>query len=263
MLRIHTTICSVEAIKFLQGEDCVGSKRDLLRAMLREAEPSCSDVCQDSNLANDCMNLLSAACLACHRVVTVDHMADILNGIADEWNPKTDPHIVRNYNLKTFEEGKAICKMELQRSLGLHDDPRAALIGFCGRLCYQKGVHLITQIIPWLLAYDSSGVLGRVQVIVMGKGDDKYDSQVSKAENANKGRVCGYVGFDPKVEHSMLAGCDILLMPSQHEPCGLLQMYAQAYGTVPVVHETGGLKDSVSGLWDEERDRETATGSVP
>ncbi|CAK9050922.1 unnamed protein product [Durusdinium trenchii] len=242
---------------------------------------------EDLNLGNDCMNLLSAACLASDRVLTVspnyaaeiqspeggqglhqilqdkgrqNRMAGILNGIADEWNPKTDPHIPVNYGLRTFEEGKAACKKDLQRSLGLHEDPGAALIGFCGRLCYQKGVHLITQIIPWLLTYEASGVLGRVQVILMGKGEDTYASQLSNAENHNKGRVCGYVGFDPKIEHRMLAGCDFLLMPSQYEPCGLPQMYAQAYGTVPVVHETGGLKDSVLGLWDEQRDRETATG---
>ena len=102
-----------------------------------------------------------------------------------------------------------------------------------------------------------------MQVILMGKGDDLYANQLSNAENHNKGRVCGYVGFDPKIEHRMLAGCDFLMMPSQYEPCGLPQMYAQAYGTVPVVHETGGLKDSVSGLWDEHRDRETATGCAP
>lgn len=236
------------------------------------------------------MNLMSAAILASDRVLTVSpnyaaeiqspeggqglheilqhkgyqhRMAGILNGIADEWNPKTDPHIPVNYSIRNFEEGKLLCKKELQRSLGLHEDPGAALIGFCGRLCYQKGVHLITQIIPWLLTYESSGVLGRVQVILMGKGEDTYASQLSHAENNNKGRVCGYVGFDPKIEHRMLAGCDFLMMPSQYEPCGLPQMYAQAYGTVPVVHETGGLKDSVSGLWDEHRDRETATGSLP
>ncbi|CAK9050742.1 unnamed protein product [Durusdinium trenchii] len=250
-----------EAIQFLQGEDL--------------------------NLGDDCMNLLSAACLASDRVLTVSpnyaveiqspeggqglhgilqekgrqhRMAGILNGIADEWNPKTDPHIPVNYSIRTFEEGKAACKKELQRSLGLQEDPQAALLGFCGRLCYQKGVHLITEIIPWLLQNESSGVLGRVQIILMGKGDDLYANQLSNAENRNRGRVCGYVGFDPKVEHRMLAGCDFLLMPSQYEPCGLPQMYAQAYGTVPIVHETGGLKDSVSGLWDEERDRETATG---
>ncbi|CAE7249025.1 SS1, partial [Symbiodinium sp. KB8] len=242
---------------------------------------------EDLNLGVDCMNLMSAAILASDRVLTVSpnyavevqspeggqglheiltekgrqmRMAGILNGIADEWDPRTDPHIPRNYGLSDFLEGKMHCKSDLQRSLGLHEDPGAALFGFCGRLCFQKGVHLITQVIPWLLTYENSGVLGRVQVILMGKGDDMYASQLSNAENTNRGRVCGYVGFDPKVEHRMMAGCDFLLMPSQYEPCGLPQMYAQAYGTVPVVHETGGLKDSVLGLWDEERDRRTATG---
>jgi len=242
---------------------------------------------EDLNLGVDCMNLMSAAILASDRVLTVSpnyavevqspeggqglheiltekgrqlRMAGILNGIADEWDPRTDPHIPRNYGLSDFLEGKAHCKSDLQRSLGLHEDPGAALLGFCGRLCFQKGVHLLTQVIPWLLTYENSGVLGRVQVILMGKGDDLYASQLSNAENTNRGRVCGYVGFDPKVEHRMMAGCDFLLMPSQYEPCGLPQMYAQAYGTVPVVHETGGLKDSVLGLWDEERDRSTATG---
>merc|ERR1719436_112725 len=79
-------------------------------------------------------------------------------------------------------------------------------------------------------------------------------------EGNHKGSVCGYVGFDPQIEHRMMAACDLLLMPSQYEPCGLPQMYAQQYGTLPVVHETGGLKDSVRGLWDINNDRETATG---
>ncbi|CAJ1458710.1 unnamed protein product, partial [Effrenium voratum] len=242
---------------------------------------------EDLNLGEDCMNLMSAAILASDRVLTVSpnysveiqspeggqglhsilqekgrqmRMAGILNGIADEWNPSVDPHIPMQYSLRNFEEGKAMCKRDMQRSLGLHEDLGAALLGFCGRLCYQKGVQLITEVIPWLLEYESSGVLGRVQIILMGKGEDNYATQLREAENQNKGRVCGYVGFDPKVEHRMMASCDFLLMPSQYEPCGLPQMYAQAYGTLPVVHETGGLKDSVAGLWDEHRDRDTATG---
>ncbi|CAE7356527.1 SS1 [Symbiodinium natans] len=242
---------------------------------------------EDLNLGDDCMNLMSAAILSSDRVLTVSpnyakevqspeggqglhdiltekgrqlRMAGILNGIADEWDPRTDPHIPRNYGLSDVLEGKAHCKRELQKSLGLHEDPGVALMGFCGRLCYQKGVQLITEAIPWLLERENTGVLGRVQLILMGKGDDLYANQLSQAENSNRGRVCGYVGFDPKVEHRMMAGCDFLLMPSQYEPCGLPQMYAQAYGTVPVVHETGGLKDSVMGLWEEERDRTTATG---
>eukprot|EP00931_Biecheleriopsis_adriatica_P037103 TRINITY_DN2129_c0_g3_i1.p1 TRINITY_DN2129_c0_g3~~TRINITY_DN2129_c0_g3_i1.p1 ORF type:complete len:1462 (-),score=350.98 TRINITY_DN2129_c0_g3_i1:235-4620(-) len=250
-----------EAIRYLQGEDL--------------------------NLGEDCLNLLSAAVLSSDRVLTVSpnyaleiqspeggqglheilqskgaqlRLAGILNGIADEWDPKTDPHISVNYSLEDYEEGKAKNKVDLQRKLGLHEDPGAALIGFCGRLCYQKGVHLITAIIPWLLTDEGNGVLGRNQVILMGKGDEKYAGELMHAESCNRGRVCGYNGFDPRVEHQMMAGCDFLLMPSQYEPCGLPQMYAQAYGTIPVVHETGGLKDSVKGLWEESRDRSSATG---
>merc|ERR1711904_570568 len=93
----------------------------------------------------------------------------------------------------------------------------------------------------------------------MGKGELKYADQLRHAEGQYRGRVCGYVGFDPRVEHQMMAGCDFFLVPSQYEPCGLPQMYAQAYGTLPIVHETGGLKDSVRGLWDDTH-LEIATG---
>jgi starch synthase len=119
---------------------------------------------------------------------------------------------------------------------------------------------MINEIIPWLMTDTGNGVNGRIQLILMGKGDMGFERQVSAAEAAFKGRVCGYVGFDPEVEHRMMAGCDLLLMPSQYEPCGLPQMYAQQYATLPVVHETGGLKDSVKGMWDGIRDRNSATG---
>jgi len=184
----------------------------------------------------------------------------ILNGISDEWNPRTDPHIAVNYSKANFDEQKPKCKAALQKRLGLHEDPDAALIGFCARLCEQKGVHLVTGIVPWLMQDDGNGVTGRVQVIMMGNGAAKFADQLKTAEDAHKGRVCGFVGFDPKIEHQMMAGCDFLMMPSQYEPCGLPQMYAQQYGTLPIVHETGGLKDSVKGLLDESADRDTATG---
>lgn len=242
---------------------------------------------EDLNLGDDCLNLMAAAVKTSDRVLTVSpnyameiqspeggqglhvecrekgaqlRMAGILNGISDEWNPRTDPHIPVNYSLDDFQEKRAICKRDLQKRLGLHEDPEAALLGFCGRLCYQKGVQLITASIPWLMTPEGNGVLGRTQLILMGKGDEKYAGELMQAESSNKGKVCGYNGFDPTVEHHMMAGCDFLLMPSQYEPCGLPQMYAQAYGTLPIVHETGGLKDSVRGLWDEGRDRSTATG---
>mmetsp|Transcript_34919 Transcript_34919/g.96425 ORF Transcript_34919/g.96425 Transcript_34919/m.96425 type:complete len:745 (-) Transcript_34919:97-2331(-) len=240
---------------------------------------------EDMHLGHDCINLLAGGLRTADRVLTVSpnyaieiqspegghglhdllrkrgeelRLGGILNGISDEWHPATDPHIARNYRVSNFVEGKSVCKAALQKELGLNQDPRACLIGFCGRLCYQKGLKLIMDSIEWLM----QGQEHRCQVVLMGKGEPCWAEQVAQAEHMYRGRVCGYVGFDPHVEHRMMAGCDIFLMPSQYEPCGLPQMYAQMYGTIPVVHETGGLKDSVKGLWDESRDRNTATGFI-
>jgi ADP-glucose type glycogen/starch synthase len=243
--------------------------------------------CRDQNSGKDCLNLLSAGVTACDRVLTVSpnyafeiqtlgggyglhnllqgkasslRLAGVLNGISDEWSPMTDPALPSNYTIKNFEEGKAHCKLSLQKELGLNEDPNVVLLGFVGRLCNQKGIHLILDSLQWMMQDQGNGVNGRVQVILMGKGDAAFSHRMMEAERNNKGRICGYTGFDPNVEHRMMAGCDILLMPSAYEPCGLPQMYAQAYGTLPVVHETGGLKDSVWGLWDQLADREKATG---
>jgi len=242
---------------------------------------------EDLHFGTDCVNLLGAGIRMADRVVTVSpnyafeiqtpegglglHSAlkakasmrrvkGILNGISDEWNPMTDPHIAVRYGVSNFEDGKLRCKAELQRQLGLQQDPKLCLIGFCGRLCYQKGIHLIMECLPWLMRDEGNGVNGFVQLALMGKGDPKYEDQLRSMEASHRGRVCAFVGFDPVVEHRMMAGCDILLMPSQYEPCGLPQMYAQQYATIPVVHETGGLKDSVRGLWNVEHDRHCATG---
>jgi len=235
----------------------------------------------------DCLNLLQAALKTCDRVLTVSpnycleiqtaegshgmhhllqakaaqlRMGGILNGISDEWSPLTDPHIPKNYGPSDFVAGKAFCKMKLQEELGLHQDPNACLLGFCGRLSNQKGTHFLTGMLGWLMADQGNGVNGKAQVIFMGKGEPELARNITEAENNNKGKICGYIGFDPNVEHRMMAGCDLILMPSQYEPCGLPQMYAQQYGTLPFVHETGGLKDSVKGLWDTQRDRASATG---
>mmetsp|Transcript_85675 Transcript_85675/g.239893 ORF Transcript_85675/g.239893 Transcript_85675/m.239893 type:complete len:737 (+) Transcript_85675:81-2291(+) len=237
---------------------------------------------EDMHLGPDCINLLAGGIRTADRVLTVSpnyaneirspeggnglheilqrrgnelRLAGILNGISDEWSPATDPKIPRNYRLADVTEGKRVCKAALQKELGLQIDPDACLIGFCGRLCYQKGLTLISSSIDWMM----HGQPNRCQLIIMGKGEPSLAEQVAEAERRFKGRICGYVGFDPCVERRMMGGCDLLLMPSQFEPCGLPQMYAQMYGTLPVVHETGGLKDSVKGLWDDSHIEE-ATG---
>jgi len=184
-------------------------------------------------------------------------LAGILNGVDDCWNPAIDTKIARTFSLADFEEGKCFNKAELQKRLGLRQDPDVLVVGFCGRLTWQKGVDVLADCIGWLMDDTGNGVTGRVQLIMMGNGEEKYANALRWAEGQYGGRVCGFVGFDPKVEHQMMAGCDLFIMPSRYEPCGLPQMYAQVYGTLPVVHATGGLKDSVR---DISEGLEVATG---
>jgi len=187
-------------------------------------------------------------------------LSGILNGIDDCWDPISDPYIHRNFCVEDFEEAKDINKVHLQRKLDLREDPNVVLIGFVGRLTWQKGIDVLDEVIDWLMQDTGNGVTGNVQLIMMGNGEPKHSQMLRNAEGRYKTRVCGYVGFDPKVEHQMMAGCDLLLMPSRYEPCGLPQMYAQQYGTLPVVHATGGLKDSVRDFQNHGHNGSTATG---
>eukprot|EP00802_Teleaulax_amphioxeia_P007215 Tamp_07221.p1 GENE.Tamp_07221~~Tamp_07221.p1 ORF type:complete len:746 (+),score=180.62 Tamp_07221:72-2309(+) len=173
------------------------------------------------------------------------HLDGILNGIdITEWDPSKDHRLPAHYTSDDMRN-KSVCKQALQEELGLEQKPDTPLVVFIGRLAPQKGVDLIEEVFGWLLGGDSQGVTGDVQLVMMGSGEGRYVDFLMNAERHNKGRVVGYVGFSPDMEHKMLAAADILLMPSRYEPCGLPQMYAQRYGTVPVVHATGGLKDSV------------------
>jgi len=169
----------------------------------------------------------------------------ILNGIDDCWNPETDSNIGRAYGVDDFEPSKRANKLALQKSLGLAEDPDKVLIGFVGRLTWQKGVDVMGSIISWLMEDTGNGVTGHVQLIMMGNGERQYADTLRWGQQAYPGRVCGFVGFDPKVEHQIMAGADLFLMPSRYEPCGLPQMYSQQYGTLPIVTATGGLVDSV------------------
>ncbi|EMS47550.1 Starch synthase 1, chloroplastic/amyloplastic [Triticum urartu] len=137
---------------------------------------------------------------------------------------------------------QAKCKAELQKELGLpvrEDVPLLdSQIGFIGRLDYQKGIDLIKMAIPDLMRED-------VQFVMLGSGDPVFEGWMRSTESSYKDKFRGWVGFSVPVSHRITAGCDILLMPSRFEPCGLNQLYAMQYGTVPVVHGTGGLRDTV------------------
>jgi len=162
----------------------------------------------------------------------------ITNGIdIDEWNPASDKHVPFQYSVEDLS-GKAECKAALQLELGLSVRPDVPLIGFIGRLDYQKGLDLIQAALPELMQED-------VQLVMLGSGDPLIESWMKMSESTYKDRFRGWVGFSVPVAHKITAGCDILLMPSRFEPCGLNQLYAMRYGTVPVVHCTGGLRDTV------------------
>ncbi|KAJ7530388.1 hypothetical protein O6H91_14G002400 [Diphasiastrum complanatum] len=162
----------------------------------------------------------------------------ITNGVdVDQWNPATDKYIASQYTPED-SSGKTDCKAALQKELGLSVRPDVPLIGFIGRLDYQKGPDVIQAALPELLTDD-------VQMVMLGSGEPSIESWMSWAESNYKDKFRGWVGFSEAIAHQITAGCDILLMPSRFEPCGLNQLYAMRYGTVPVVHSTGGLRDTV------------------
>ncbi|TFF86612.1 MAG: glycogen synthase GlgA [Promethearchaeota archaeon] len=166
-----------------------------------------------------------------------DDLYGILNGIDyDIWNPETDKFIWKNYTVETIEN-KEFNKRELQKSnnLPLIDQP---LIGMVTRLASQKGLDLIVESIDILKELD-------MQLIVIGTGDKKYESQLKKASELYPRKIGVNIDFNAKKSHQIEAGSDIFLMPSKYEPCGLNQMISLKYGTIPVVRETGGLADSI------------------
>ena len=163
----------------------------------------------------------------------------ILNGIDyDVWNPENDPYIPAHFNVAD-REGKLECKRALLAELGLDDDLDAPLIAFVGRLTPQKGVQLIPQIIDTCVPM-------RAKFVILGSGDADLEWAMREAENRYRGRVCSYIGYNSDLSHRIYAAADFLLMPSAFEPCGISQMIAMRYGTLPIVHEVGGLKDTVA-----------------
>ncbi|GIL71026.1 hypothetical protein Vretifemale_1669 [Volvox reticuliferus] len=165
-------------------------------------------------------------------------LSGIVNGIdTSEWDPRTDPYLPRNYHEGSLG-GKGLCKAALQGALNLPVDPAAPMVGFIGRLDYQKGPDLVLQALPKLVA-------AGCQVILLGSGAPDYEEAFRAAAVAFPANVRAHVGFSVPLSHRILAAADILLMPSRFEPCGLNQLYAMRYGTVPVAHGTGGLRDTI------------------
>jgi len=169
----------------------------------------------------------------------------ILNGIDTvNYDPETDASIIRNYTVKDVKEGKAENKRQLQENMGLPQRADVPVIGLVSRLVSHKGLDLIKGILDELL-YTTD-----VQVAVVGSGDWQYENFFKEMADKYPDKLAVRIGFVPSLARKIYAGADLFLMPSKSEPCGLSQMVALRYGTVPIVRETGGLRDSISDSGD-------------
>lgn len=166
-------------------------------------------------------------------------LTGIVNGIDyDEFNPETDKRIVVNYNQKTFRKEKSKNKKALQQELGLNVDDKKFMIGIVSRLTDQKGFDLIAYMMDQICAED-------VQLVILGTGESQYENMFRHFAWKYPDRVSANIYYSEDMSHKIYAACDAFLMPSLFEPCGLSQLMSLRYGTVPIVRETGGLKDTV------------------
>ena len=167
-------------------------------------------------------------------------LSGILNGIDSEiWNPQTDPALPMRYSAKSLWRKENV-RAALLDELGLEPAGKnTPVIGMVGRLTPQKGIDLVQCVLDEILAED-------VRMIVLGSGDGEYEGFLRDAEQRHKGRLCSFIGYNGELSHRIYAGSDLFLMPSLFEPCGISQMIAMRYGTLPIVRETGGLRDTVT-----------------
>ena len=174
------------------------------------------------------------------KILTVEQgkLRGILNGIdVDKFNPKTDPMIPVNYDLKTFED-KVQNKLAFQKEMDLEVNADIPLIGMVTRLTHQKGIDLILQASEEILKTGA-------QLVILGTGDAHYESALRSLEHYRHDRVRSILLFSNEMSAKIYAASDLFLMPSKTEPCGLSQLISMRYGTVPVVHRVGGLRDTV------------------
>jgi starch synthase len=168
-------------------------------------------------------------------------VSGVLNGIDEAvWNPATDPAIATRYDAER-PEGKAACRRALQAEAGLVVDEAALVVGIVSRLTSQKGLDLVLAALPGLVAEG-------VQFVLQGTGDPVLETAFRIAAQAHAGRVQVWIGYDEARAHRVVAGADVIAVPSRFEPCGLTQMYGLRYGTLPLVRRTGGLADTVDDI---------------
>lgn len=177
----------------------------------------------------------------------------ILNGVdGSVWDPSRDAALAARYSADDLS-GKAVCKAALQKELGLTVDPEAPLLGAVSRMTAQKGLDLVLAALPAMLRQGA-------QVALQGTGDPVLEAAFTAAAHANPGRVAVRIGYDEAFAHRMIAGADVILVPSRFEPCGLTQMYGLRYGTLPLVRRVGGLADTVVDASEAAIREDRATG---
>jgi len=169
----------------------------------------------------------------------------ILNGIDnDVWNPDADPMLEKNYSIRTVDSGKKANKKALCDVFNL--DPEKPLFTFIGRLVGEKGADLLPEIFYNALIQTN----GEINILLLGSGDPQVEGRLAQLKDVFPGSYNAYIGYNEILSHQVYAGGDFLLMPSRVEPCGLNQMYALRYGTIPIVRRIGGLKDTVIDIGD-------------
>lgn len=186
----------------------------------------------------------------------------ILNGIdTDIWNPEKDAELIKNYKASaksnTIAKAKTANKLHLLKQLGASDAETCCekpLVGFVGRLVFQKGIDLLLNAIEILLSKHNACFA------IIGSGEHDLEQHLTYLTRQHPQRVFAYIGYSESLAHQLEAGADIFAMPSRYEPCGLNQLYSLRYGTPPVVRNTGGLADTVTQTTDESIKNNTATG---
>ncbi|UDQ99133.1 glycogen synthase GlgA [Lentisphaerota bacterium WC36G] len=165
----------------------------------------------------------------------------IINGIdIERWDPTSDELIEANFSYRTITKGKAKCKADLQKDFNLPIRADIPLFGTISRLADQKGLDVLAKCLEKMLANND------IQFVLLGDGDDYLEKYFQYLRDRFPAKVGVYLGYNDKLAHEIEAGCDMFLMPSRYEPCGLNQMYSMRYGTVPIVRATGGLEDTVN-----------------
>ena len=222
-------------VGLLDWDGCINPLATAIKCSWRVTTVSPSYMEELKNAANGLESLLSSEAGKC---------VGVLNGIdVNVWDPATDPFIDTNYSSKNLTKGKGANKKYLCDRFGL--DINKPLFAFIGRLVLEKGADLFPEAFKTILEANNASIL------LLGSGSEDIQTPLETLKDDSQGSYNAFIGYDEALSHNIYAGADFLLMPSRVEPCGLNQMYALRYGTIPIVRSIGGLKDTVKDISEE------------